>query len=50
MTEDYTHASPQEMERAMELVADFIAWSVSNLGRISANGEAAAEPLSAAAS
>ena len=50
MTADYTHASPDEMERAMELVANFTGWSVSDLGTISANGEAAAEPLSAAAS
>lgn len=33
MTGDYTHTSPKEMERALELVADFTSGSVSNLGK-----------------
>jgi integrase len=37
MTRDYTHASPEEMERAMELVADYKGQSFLNLGKISAN-------------
>lgn len=37
MTGDYTHASPEEMERAMELVADYKGQSFLNLGKISAN-------------
>ena len=48
MTEDYTHASPEERERAMELVASFGRGKVSDLGKISANSTAAAEHKSAA--
>jgi integrase len=36
MTGDYTHASPEEMERAMELVASYKQKEVLNLGKISA--------------
>lgn len=40
MTDDYTHASPEEMERAMELVASYKPKSVLNLGKISAKPKA----------
>jgi hypothetical protein len=50
MTGDYTHASPEAMERAMEFVADYASGSLFNLGKISVNQKAAAEPYSAAAS
>lgn len=50
MTGDYTHASPEEMERAMELVASYAGWSSSGLGKISAKRKTAADPQSAAAS
>jgi hypothetical protein len=36
MTDDYTHASPEEIERAMELVASDKPKSDLNLGKISA--------------
>ena len=50
MTGDYTHASPEEMERAMEAVASYAGRSSSGLGKISANQETAADTPSAAAS
>jgi integrase len=50
MTGDYTHASPEEMERAMELVASYDGRGCSGLGKISAKGKTAANPQSAAAS
>ena len=43
MTGDYTHASPEEMERAMEAVAAYAGRNFSGLGKISANHEAAAD-------
>lgn len=50
MTGDYTHASPEEMERAMELVASYDGCGFSGLGKISAKRKTAADPQSAAAS
>ena len=50
MTGDYTHASPEEMERAMELVASYSGLGSSGLGKISAKRKTAADPQSAAAS
>ncbi len=53
MTGDYTHASPEEMERAMELVASYKGQQGfnpgKNLGKISANRKTAADQQSAAA-
>lgn len=43
MTGDYTHASPEEMERAMELIADYKGQSFLSLGKISANQKIAAD-------
>jgi hypothetical protein len=43
MTGDYTHASPEEMERAMELVASYEARDFSNLVRISAKEKTASD-------
>jgi hypothetical protein len=52
MTGDYTHASAEEMERAMELVASYKREqsfnSEKNLGKISAKQETAANLQSAA--
>ena len=48
MTGDYTHASPEEMERAMELVASYVGRRSSGLGKISAKRKPAADPQSAA--
>ncbi|HZT57529.1 MAG TPA: site-specific integrase [Pyrinomonadaceae bacterium] len=42
MTGDYTHASPEEMERAMESVASYKGRRSSGLGKISAKRKAAA--------
>ena len=50
MTADYTHASPEEMERAMELVASYKGRSSSGLGKISAKRKTAADARPAAAS
>ena len=50
MTGDYTHASPEEMERAMELVASYKGRKVSGLGKISATRKPAADARFAAAS
>jgi integrase len=50
MTGDYTHASPEEMERAMEAVASYAGRGSSGLGKISAKRKTAADPQSAAAS
>lgn len=50
MTGDYTHASPEEMERAMELVASYAGRGSSGLGKISAKRKTAADRQSAAAS
>jgi hypothetical protein len=50
MTGDYTHASPEEMERAMELVASYAGRVSSDLGKISAKRKTAADPQSAAVS
>ncbi len=50
MTGDYTHASPEEMERAMELVASYAGRSSSGLGKISAKRKTAADARSATAS
>ena len=50
MTGDYTHASPEEMERAMESVASYAGRGSSGLGKISAKRKTAADPQSAAAS
>ena len=50
MTGDYTHASPEEMERAMELAAAYAGRGSSGLGKISAKRKTAADPQSAAAS
>jgi integrase len=50
MTGDYTHASPEEMERAMELVASYKPKSVLNLGKISAKRKTTANLQSAVAS
>lgn len=50
MTDDYTHASPGEMERAMEAVAAYSGARFFNLGKISSDGEAAADGRSVAAS
>ena len=51
MTGDYTHASPEEMERAMELVASYKEQRGSklgkNLGKISAKQKTAADLKSA---
>jgi hypothetical protein len=49
MTGDYTHASPEEMERAMELVADYKGGSVLNLGKISAKQKVTTDLQSAVA-
>jgi integrase len=49
MTGDYTHASPEEMERAMELVAAYKGQSFLNLGKISANQKPVADQRSAIA-
>jgi integrase len=49
MTGDYTHASPEEMERAMELVADYTGQSVLNLGKISAKQKVTTDLQSAVA-
>jgi integrase len=49
MTGDYTHASPEEMERAMELVAAYKGQIFFNLGKISANQETPADQQSAVA-
>jgi integrase len=49
MTGDYTHASPEEMERAMELVAAYKGQSFLNLGKISANQKTMADQRSAIA-
>jgi integrase len=49
MTGDYTHASPEEMERAMELVASYAGRTDFSLGKISAKQETAADTPSAAA-
>jgi integrase len=49
MTGDYTHASPEEMERAMELVAAYKGQSFLNLGKISANQKTVADQRSAIA-
>ncbi len=43
MTDDYTHASPEEMERAMQLVAAYSPKSVLNLGKISAKRKTTTE-------
>jgi hypothetical protein len=43
MTDIYTHASAQEMEHAMELVAAYKPKSVLNLGKISAKRKTTAE-------
>ena len=50
MTGDYTHASPEEMERPMQSVAAYAGRSSSGLGKISAKRKTAADPQSAAAS
>lgn len=50
MTGDYTHASPEEMEQAMELVASYAGRNFSGLGKISANEETATDGQPAAAS
>ena len=50
MTDDYTHASPEEMARAMELVASYKPKIVLNLGKISAKGKTTANLQSAVAS
>ena len=50
MTGDYTHASPEEMEQAMEAVADYAGRNSSGLGKISAKRKTAADSQSAAAS
>jgi integrase len=47
MTDDYTHASPEEMEQAMELVASYRPKTILNLGKISAKQETAANLQSA---
>ena len=53
ITGDYTHASPEEMERAMELVASFEEGRGSklgeNLGKISTRRKTAADLQSAVA-
>jgi len=38
LTGDYTHASPEEMERAMQLVATYKPKSVLNLGKTKSDG------------
>jgi len=50
MTGDCTHASPEEMERAMELVADYKGQSFLNLSKISAKRKTTADQRSAVAS
>jgi hypothetical protein len=50
MTGDYTHASPEATEAAMELVADSVGGKVFNLDGISTKPKTAAESASAAAS
>lgn len=50
MTGDYTHASPEEMERAMELVASYRGRRSSSLGKSSAKRKTAAKSHSAATS
>ena len=50
MTDDYTHSSPEELERAMELVASYRPKRFLNLGKISANQTETAELEPAAAS
>jgi integrase len=50
MTGDYTHASPEEMERVMELVAAYAGRDFSGVGKISANEETATDGQSAVAS
>jgi hypothetical protein len=50
MTGGHTHSSPEAMELAMGLVADYAGGSFFNLGKISANQEAAAGWAHAAAS
>lgn len=49
MTDDYTHASPEEMEQAMELVASYRPKTILNLGKISAKRKTTAEMPSAVA-
>jgi hypothetical protein len=50
MTGDYTHASAEAMEHAMELVADSEGGKVFNLDRTSTKPKTAADSASAAAS
>lgn len=50
MADEYTHASPEELERAMESVAAYAGANIFDLGRISAKQEATAEGQSAVAS